>query len=354
MTGVAEDVVDVVGAGDWKFPGGEDPQAKRPAGNSDRDPDGLRRGWRGAVGWAAWFFATLGLVLLGLVAYTLFGTRVIEQRNQGRLEGSFAEARQEWTDSNEVAQAFAEADTPEERAQLNEFFGGPPAPPPAPPGGAVAQIRIPKIGLERIVVEGVERDNLMNGPGHYPGTSMPGHEGNAAIAGHRTTYGAPFWSLDALAPGDEILITTLEGAFRYIVRGSEVVDPGRGDVVGPTDGAQLTLTTCNPRYSASTRLVVYADLEGDALAGRGTQGQVGAGSGPAGGAPTAALGLAGDPESRAIALKAAAAIFFLWAFTYWATGRWRKRWVFPFALPLLFAACAVMYVFAERAMAAGA
>ena len=89
---------------------------------------------------------------------------------------------------------------------------------------------IPKIGVDKIVVEGVGRNDLRKGPGHYPDTPMPGQPGNAAIAGHRTTYGAPFNRIDELEPGDEILVTTLQGPFTYEVTGTEIVTPvgGRG------------------------------------------------------------------------------------------------------------------------------
>ena len=328
-----------------------------------RDEDGLRSGWRGVVGWFAWLFLTVALVLGGFVAYSLFGTRIVEARAQGSLGGEFSEAQEQWAAGDEVAQAFADAETPEERARLIEFFGGPAAPPPPPPGGAVAQLRIPKLGVERVVVEGVEREHLMQGPGHYPGTAMPGREGNAAIAGHRTTYGAPFWALDELVPGDEILVTTLEGSFRYVVRGSEVVDPSQGEVIGPTDTPQLTLTTCNPRYSAATRLVVFADLDGPALPDPADD--LGSADVPDGGAPVgdeereaaeiaaAGFGLGGEANAGTVAAAAAGVLFVLWAVAYWATGRLKKRWVLPVVLPLMFAAASVLWVFAERALPAG-
>ena len=122
----------------------------------------------------------------------------------------------------------------------------------------MGRIGIPKIGLDKFVVEGVDVDDLRKGPGHYPSTQMPGHEGNSAIAGHRTTYGAPFGDLDQLAAGDEIRVVTVQGDFRYKVTEQLVVDPSQIEVLDPTpDPARpghqlstLTLTTCNPKYSA--------------------------------------------------------------------------------------------------------
>jgi sortase A len=93
---------------------------------------------------------------------------------------------------------------------------------------------------------------------------MPGQPGNAAIAGHRTTYGAPFFNLNELASGDHIFVTTAQGPFEYRVRETKVVHPSEVSVLDPTKDNRLTLTTCNPRFSASERLVVVADLLGTA------------------------------------------------------------------------------------------
>jgi sortase A len=98
------------------------------------------------------------------------------------------------------------------------------------------------------------------GPGHYPGTPLPGEAGNVAIAGHRTTYGRPFYSLDALSPGAKIFVTTPQGFFQYRVTVVTTVLPWDTSVLAPTAHALLTLTTCQPRYSASHRLVARAVL----------------------------------------------------------------------------------------------
>jgi sortase A len=126
----------------------------------------------------------------------------------------------------------------------------------------VAVLRIPRISADVVVVEGVDEPQLALGPGHYPGTPFPGEAGNAAIAGHRTTYGHPFYNLDQLQPGDSIEATTVQGSFSYRVVRSLVVNPSDGAVLDPSATPELTLTTCNPRYSASQRLVVQAVLTG--------------------------------------------------------------------------------------------
>src|SRR5205823_13885125 len=100
---------------------------------------------------------------------------------------------------------------------------------------------------------------------HYPTTPMPGEKGNAAIAGHRTTYGHPFYDLDALKPGDDIFISTRAGTFQYKVDHSTNVDPHDVAVLDPTPDNRLTPTTCTPRFSAAQRLIVVSKLIGPAL-----------------------------------------------------------------------------------------
>ena len=127
-------------------------------------------------------------------------------------------------------------------------------------GSPVAVIAIPKIGLNQVVVQGIDEPQLELGPGHYAQTPLPGENGNVAIAGHRTTWGHPFYHLDSLSKGDPIYLATSSGTFVYTVTDSLVVDPTDVAVLDPTLGPTLTLTTCNPRYSAAQRLVVQASL----------------------------------------------------------------------------------------------
>jgi len=113
-------------------------------------------------------------------------------------------------------------------------------------------------------VAGVDRDDLKRGPGHYPQTPLPGQLGNAAIAGHRTSYGEPFAYIDQLEAGDEITVTTPAGTFVYVVDDSRIVSPSDTYVLDTIDegASRLTLTLCHPRYSASQRIVVSAELAG--------------------------------------------------------------------------------------------
>ena len=151
-----------------------------------------------------------------------------------------------------------------EASAANTMPTGPPVTAPhtqAPAeGDPVGEIRIPAIGLDQVVVEGTNTDDLRQGPGHYIGTPLPGQGGNAAIAGHRTTYGHPFYNLDGVQPGDPIVVTTLQGVFVYDAFKQVVVSPGDTSVIDNVFANYLTLTTCNPRFSASSRLVVVAKL----------------------------------------------------------------------------------------------
>jgi sortase A len=193
-----------------------------------------------------------GVLVLLFVAYQLWGTGLAEHQSQQALRKDFNAAlgaKPKPSDDVPVV-------TPDGTAANTTDATAPPT------GDAVAIINIAKIGVHKAVVEGVGVPDLKKGPGHYPGTPLPGQPGNAAIAGHRTTYGAPFYRLDEVHPGDEITITTRQGSYLYQVDKQLVVKPSDVSVVAPTTEARLTLTTCNPRFSAAQRLVVSAVLKG--------------------------------------------------------------------------------------------
>ncbi len=207
----------------------------------------LRRGIR-EVGLA---LITLGVIVLLFVAYQLWGTGLAEAHSQAALKRSFT--------------AAVATHQPADGPTVAPSAGGtnPSAANPGPtPNGALAHLVIPRIGVNVYVVQGVSDEDLRRGPGHYPQTALPGQVGNAAIAGHRTTYGAPFYSLNELRVGDSISLTDTAGR-TFVYRVSEaprVVSPSDVSVLDPTPFAQLTLTTCNPRFSATSRLVVFARL----------------------------------------------------------------------------------------------
>jgi sortase A len=128
-------------------------------------------------------------------------------------------------------------------------------------GHAIGTIRISKIGARYAVVQGTDTDSLRKGPGHYPATSFPGQGGTVAIAGHRTTYGAPFNEVDKLKKGDDIELEMPYGRFIYSVARTKIVDPTELSVVKRVPGPeQLVLSACHPLYSASQRIIVFARL----------------------------------------------------------------------------------------------
>lgn len=127
-------------------------------------------------------------------------------------------------------------------------------------GDAIARIDIPEIDVSEYVVEGTDIGSLRKGPGHYPETPLPGEPGTTAIAGHRTTYGAPFRRIDQLKRGQRITIDMPDGRFVYRVQGTEVVDDQDLSVLDRVGYQRLVLSACHPLYSAAQRVIVFARL----------------------------------------------------------------------------------------------
>jgi LPXTG-site transpeptidase (sortase) family protein len=127
-------------------------------------------------------------------------------------------------------------------------------------GESFGRIRIPKAGVDWPLIEGVQKEQLDISPGHMPRTAMPGQFGNAVIAGHRSTFGAPFSHLDLLEPGDEIQVDTGIGTHTYAVVSTEIVPPTGMWTVQHRDGGWLTLVTCHPKGSNAQRMIVFARL----------------------------------------------------------------------------------------------
>ena len=216
---------------------------------SERLPLGpMRRGLR-EVGLG---LITLGVIVLLFVGYELFGTNLAESHSQSNLKRSFNSALATRNSGSDAPAVGSGAGAGLVNSDL-------------PPGGAIDHLVIPKISVDKYVVEGIADSDLRRGPGHYPETVLPGQLGNSAIAGHRTTYGAPFFDLDHLKSGDDVFLTDTQGRrWDYRVDRSFVVSPNDVSVLDPTPFAQLTLTTCTPRFSAADRLIVTAKLFGQA------------------------------------------------------------------------------------------
>jgi sortase A len=129
-------------------------------------------------------------------------------------------------------------------------------------GDAIGKIGLPSLDRSYLVVEGTDTADLRKGPGHYTDTPMPGDDGTVGIAGHRTTNGAPFRSIDRLRRGDEIVVDMTYGRFVYEVEKTRIVDPSEVSVKEPVGYQRLILSACHPLYSAAQRIVVFARLVG--------------------------------------------------------------------------------------------
>jgi sortase A len=128
-------------------------------------------------------------------------------------------------------------------------------------GDATGRILMPSIGVSEVFVEGTGAGDLRKGPGHYPDTPLPGEHGTVAIAGHRTTYGAPFRNVDELERNDRIELRMPYGRFTYRVERTRIVPPTETSVIDRVDHDRLVLSACHPLYSAAKRIIVFARLE---------------------------------------------------------------------------------------------
>ena len=175
-----------------------------------------------------------GLLLLSFVAYQLWGTGIVEGRSQTAIAKQFVK------------------------------------PQPIQPqlGGLVGRITIPSIGVSKYVVAGVRLKDLERGPGLFPGSPLPGQKGNVAIAGHRTTFGAPFSRIDELRGNERIILESKDGTFTYIVNGEPKIVLATDTAVAKTtnpDIATITLVSCYPKWTSTKRIVVVATLDSTVL-----------------------------------------------------------------------------------------
>jgi sortase A len=127
-------------------------------------------------------------------------------------------------------------------------------------GDALGRLSMPRLGIAHVAVDGTRAAELRRGPGFYEGNPLPGTGGTVAVAGHRTTYGAPFRRIDELRRGDRVVVTMPYGRFEYRVERTRIVAPSATWVVRRTDHERLVLTACHPLYSAAQRIVVFARL----------------------------------------------------------------------------------------------
>lgn len=204
-----------------------------------------------------WIAVLLGLSVFGGAYAT---TVVVATRDDGQAEAQ--------TDDNPVFETTSSNPEPTTTTAPPTSTTEPlpvPEPPPADayaptPIVDIGAISIPKIGLNHRIYEGVTLTVINEGPGHWPGTAMPGKRGNTVFPGHRTTYSKPFGDLDKLAPGDEVIFDMPDGVYVYQVRETLIVLPTDLWVVDQTETPTFTLIACHPKGSARQRIVVKGDL----------------------------------------------------------------------------------------------
>ena len=219
----------------------------------------MSAGFRSALRGLSTVLIVAGVLLIADAVTTLVWQEPVSaflaSRDQNALEDDLAELEKA-TPSGLEQRALAVLTKPTQRmaflarAQKRE----------ADDGDAVARIRIPELGADYVVVNGTDAGDLRKGPGLYPQTPYPGVPGTTAIAGHRTTYGAPFRQIDKLGKGDEIVVEMSYGTFTYEYEKQEIVEPSEISVIRKVGYDRLVLTACHPLYSAAQRIVVYARL----------------------------------------------------------------------------------------------
>ena len=220
-----------------------------------------------------------GALLFLFAIYQLFGTALITAQAQSSLENDLNTVTEELASDEFIQNTFMKLETvtisedvertetvetevssspfddftAEEISALGNIVY-------KPQGEAIAQIVAPVMGLDSIVVSGTAVSDLRKGPGHYTDSAALCSTGNAAIAGHRTTYGSPFGDIANLKFGDEIRVNTPYGNCIYTVTERFIVEPSDTWVVKDQGDNRLTLTSCHPKYSAAQRYIVVAEL----------------------------------------------------------------------------------------------
>jgi sortase A len=223
---------------------------------------------------------TAGLVILIDVGLTLAWKEPLSSLygsiQQGRAEDQLDELQDRFPAASDLEAAASLGSIEERVGFLADRFEAE-----VETGKAIGRIRIDAIGLDVVVVEGTDTASLQKGPGHYTrsddadtrragdGSAFPGQGDTVGIAGHRTTYLAPFRRLDELKQGDELILEMPYATFVYEVSKTEIVDPSEFEVVKNSDHERLVLTACHPLYSAAQRIVAFGELKDISLFGTG-------------------------------------------------------------------------------------
>ncbi|HSD23828.1 MAG TPA: sortase [Solirubrobacterales bacterium] len=224
-------------------------------GSRCQNPDTVQR----AVRIVSTMLITAGIVVLADAALTLVWQEPLSAAygslEQGRAEDQLNDLEAQYPSAADLAAIAGVSGSDAKARILADRFE-----PHLQVGHAIGRIKIDRIGLDMVVVQGTDTSSLQKGPGHYENTPLPGQPGTVAIAGHRTTYLAPFRQIDEIKPGDEIRIEMPYAAFTYVMQRHEVVDPSDVGILKPVGFDQLVLTACHPPYSAAHRYAVFAKL----------------------------------------------------------------------------------------------
>ena len=211
---------------------------------------------------------TAGIVIAADVAMTLAWkeplSTVYGSIKQGQAADSLERLEQSFGDDAEVERIRRTHPDDDEQqvAKLADLFADT-----VETGQGIGRIKIPGIDVDDVVVQGTDTASLQKGPGHYPETGFPGQGKTIGIAGHRTTYLAPFRHINEVADGDAIVLEMPYGTFTYAVEKHEIVDPSQVEIVDDVGYERLVLTACHPLYSAAQRWAVFAKLTDLSAAG---------------------------------------------------------------------------------------
>ncbi len=210
---------------------------------------------------------TAGVVVMVDVAMTLAWKEPVStiygSIQQGKAADSLDRLEQSFLD---LPQAQAAADEKDERVRLRRLADA--FADEVETGQGIGRIAIPAIDLDTVIVQGTDTASLQKGPGHYPETAFPGQGATIGVAGHRTTYLAPFRHINEIERGDEVVLEMPYGTFTYEVEGHKIVDPYQVEIVDDVGYERLVLTACHPLYSAAQRWAVFARLAGAEPVGR--------------------------------------------------------------------------------------
>ncbi len=210
-------------------------------------------------GFLTWFGRGLlacGLILGAYAGWNYWGSDVFYAQAQDDLAKQYSAPAASTTTDQPKAKAFVD---PAAATHLADIFG---------------RIYVPKLGdgYSRLVAEGVRWHPVLNeiGIGHYPNTQLPGEVGNFAVAAHRGGFGGAFKNIHRLIAGDHVYVETNDGWYSYVYRQTKIVKPKDVDVIAPVPrelagaevgGRYLTLTSCNPIFVNTTRIIVWFELE---------------------------------------------------------------------------------------------